>query len=245
MIFGEPLLRHDVVGSTQDIAHDLALGGAVAGTVVTANFQTHGRGRRGHTWYAPPGANVCLTAVAPPVPGPDAWQVALVAGLAVAEGVAETAGVRTHVRFPNDVLVGGAKVAGVLVETVPERDGRVVPLIGLGVNVNIAEFPPEVRAIATSLERVSGVRRDVVSVEQAVLRRLGLCWDEWIYGGLAATLERWKPLHDPAARRTFVLDDTPVSCRVLDLATDGTLSVETPQNVLHRLPAAAIVLGEE
>ena len=245
MIFGEPILRHDVVGSTQDVARDLALNSAAAGTVVTANFQTHGRGRRGRAWYAPAGANVCLTAIAPPVPGADAWQVALVAGLAVAEGIAATAGVRTHVRFPNDVLVGGSKIAGVLVETVAGRDGCVIPLIGLGVNVNIAEFPPEVRAIATSLERVSGVHHDVVSVEQAVLRRLGLCWDEWTYGGLAATLERWKPLHDPEARRLFVLDAVPVPCRVRDLAPDGTLTIETPQSVLHRLPAAAIVFGEE
>lgn len=244
MIFGEPTLRHDAVTSTQDIARNLAANGAPAGTVVTARFQTQGRGRRGRTWYAPPGANVCLTAIAPPIPAPNAWQIALVAGLAVAEAVMSAFHIR--VRFPNDVLLGGAKLAGVLVETLPapEPTGRVVPLIGIGVNVNVAVFEPEVCAGATSLLRATGVPHDVAVVERAVLGRLGLCWDEWEHGGLAATLARWKPLADPDARRTFVLDGRPAVCRLRDLKPDGTLVIETAEGVVHTLPAASILLED-
>lgn len=245
MIFGEPILRRDEVTSTQDVARDLAADGAQAGTVVSAAYQTRGRGRRGHAWYAPPGANVCLTAIAPAVPAEDAWQLALVAGLAVAEAVTKIADVRAALRFPNDITVGGAKLSGVLIEAAPAPNGQVTPLIGIGVNVNIAEFPTEIRAIATSLERLTGVRRDPIAVEKAVLRRLDLCWGEWRHGGLAATLARWKPLVDPEARRTFVLDGQPVVCRLRDLALDGTLTIETPEGVLRDLPAAAVILGEE
>jgi BirA family biotin operon repressor/biotin-[acetyl-CoA-carboxylase] ligase len=242
--FGEPLLRYDVVGSTQDIARDLAARGARAGAVVTARFQTHGRGRRGRVWYAPEGANVCLTAIAPPVAAADAWQISPVAGLAVAEGVNEVASVPARVRFPNDVLAGGLKLAGVLVETMPPADGRVVPLIGIGINVNTAEFPPPVRALATSLFRLTGVGHDVASVETALLRRLGALWQEWEQGGLACLLARWKALLDPGARRTFLMDGRPVVCRVLDLAPDGTVTVQAVAGMVCKIPAAAIVLDD-
>ena len=150
------------------------------------------------------------------------------------------AGIPGRVRFPNDVLVGGAKLAGVLVETTPGERGRVVPLIGIGVNTNVTEFPPEIAA--TSLERATGVRRDVVGVERAVLRRLDLRWRDWERDGLAATLADWKPLLDPHARRTFLLGGAPVVCRVRDLAPDGTLTVETAGGTLRTLPAAAVFL---
>ncbi len=244
MDFASPR-RYDVVASTQDTARELAVGGAPAGTVVAANFQTQGRGRQGRKWYAPPGANVCLTAIAPTIPVASAWQVALVAGLAVCETVIRVADVRARVRFPNDVIVAGAKLAGVLVETLPADKALVIPLIGIGINVNAADFPPEVRAIATTLERVTGIHRDVVSIERALLRHLGLCWDEWIYGGLTATLARWKPLTDPDARRTLVIDGQPTLCRLHDLSPDGTLTLETPDGALQHLPAASVILGDE
>lgn len=242
MTFGAPTFRHDVVESTQDIARERAQNGAAPGTVVAANFQTRGRGRRGRTWFAPPGANVCLTAIGPPVDAPNAWQIALVAGLVVAEAVIQVAGVPARVRFPNDVLVGGAKLAGVLVETTPGTQGSVVPLIGVGVNINVAGFPPEIADAATSLERVTGARRDVLDVEQAVLRRLDLRWRDWERNGLRAILAAWKPLLDPDARRTFLLDGAPTLCRVCDLAPDGTLTVETTDGAIRTLPAAAVFL---
>lgn len=245
MNFGTPTLRYDSVGSTQDIAREMAKNGAPPGTVVTANFQTAGRGRRGRTWFAPPGANVCLTTIAPAVPADAAWQTALVAGLAVAEGVAKAAGVRTQVRFPNDVLVAGSKLAGVLIETAPAVGGGVIPLVGIGVNINIAGFPRELQGTATSLEQVTGLRRDVLTVERAVLEQLDLCWREWEGAGFAATLTRWKPLAATGACRTFRLDGKPAVCRVRDLTPEGALTVETAEGKLCTVPAAAVLLDEE
>lgn len=245
MIIGSPMFRHDVVESTQDVAREMAERGAAPGTVVAANFQTRGRGRRGRTWHAPPGANVCLTVIGPPVSADVAWQIALVAGLAVAEGVAAVAGAPARVRFPNDVLLGPLKLAGVLVETTPGADGEVIPLLGIGVNVNVAEFPPELRDSATSLERATGLRRDVVGVERAVLAALGRRWSEWERDGLAATLARWRPLLASEARRTFLIDGERVACRVRDLAPDGTLTVETDAGVVCELPAVSVFLDED
>lgn len=243
MTFGEPTLRHDVVESTQDVARELARNGATPGTVVAAGYQTRGRGRRGRTWHAPPGANVCLTAIGPPTPASAAWQIALLAGLAVAEAVITVAETPARVRFPNDVLLGASKLAGVLVETV-ERRGALLPLIGIGVNVNVAEFPPEIRERATSLERATGIRRDVIAVERAILDQLDRRWGEWERGGPAAILAAWRALLAPNAPRTFLIENRPVVCRVRDLAPDGTLTVETEQGVLRDLPATSVFLDE-
>ena len=240
-MFGAPILRHHVVGSTQDVARDLAVNGAAPGTVVAARFQTNGRGRRGRVWHAPPGANVCLTAIGPPIAPNVAWQIALVAGLAACEAVRKAASpLDARVRFPNDVTIGGKKVAGVLVETV-----AAVPLIGIGINVRAALLPPEIAVLATSLEAAAGTVFDVAVVETVLLGQLSLAWDEWTWNGFSATLARWKPLTDLEARRTFLLDGCPTRCRVTDLSEDGALTLETDEGAWHKLPASAIILGDD
>lgn len=251
-VFGRPMLRFDTVGSTQDVARDLVRSGTgTPGTVIAAAFQTAGRGRRGRGWFAPEGANVCLTAVGAPVRPADAWQVALVAGLAVAEGVGEVTGgrVRPLLRFPNDVVVGGAKLAGVLVETTPAPDGGgIIPLVGIGVNVNVAAFPPDLEASATSLLRLTGGAAfcDVGAVERAVLGRLGAGWAAWRAENGGGTMrERWRAAADPEARRTFVHGGRPIpGCRVLDLRADGRVLVEMPGGRQAEVSAAAVLLGE-
>lgn len=252
VIFGQPAFRHGTVESTQDIARAQALAGAApAGAIVTARFQTHGRGRQGRAWYAPPDANVCMTVIAPPVALRDAWQTALVAGIAVAEGVMQiAASLRPALRFPNDVLVGGAKLSGVLVETMPSgTPGRVIPLIGIGVNVLAAapdDLPPEVRARAIALESATGgVRYGVSEVEAAVLARLTENWHIWTRGGLAETLPRWRELADPNARRGFELDGRQTLCRIVDLNADGIVTLETESGERHRLPASLVILGDD
>ena len=242
VIFGAIIQRYETVDSTQNVARNLARAGARPGTIVAAAFQTAGRGRRGRTWHAPLGANVCLTAIGPPVALADAWQIAFVAGLAACDAVREIApALDARVRFPNDVIAGGRKLCGVLVETV----GALTPLIGIGINVRAAPLPPEVAAIATSLEAETGAACEVAAVEAVLLRQLTLCWEEWTVGGFAATLARWRPLADPDARRVFVLNGRLASCRVCDIRDDGVALLETPTGAMCRMPAAAVILGEE
>jgi BirA family biotin operon repressor/biotin-[acetyl-CoA-carboxylase] ligase len=197
----------------------------------------------------PPGANVCLTAVGPPV-APDAlWQVALVAGLAVAEAVENVApSVPALLRFPNDVYAAGGKLSGVLVEAVPPRTGAgtgLIPLVGVGVNVQAAPLPPEVADRAVSLEAAGGVSVPVEEVETAILARLTDLWERWRREGVAPVLEAWMARADGQARRTFLLDGTPTRCRVLDIAPDGTVSLEDEAGRRHAIPASRVLLGED
>jgi BirA family biotin operon repressor/biotin-[acetyl-CoA-carboxylase] ligase len=143
-MLGRPRLHLREIDSTNERARALAVAGAPHGTVVTAGAQTAGRGRQGRTWTAPPGSALLLSLVLREI---DAL-LPLRAGLAAAD----LAGPAARVKWPNDVLVGGRKVAGILVEGRPQEGWAVV---GIGVNaaVALADLPPELRDSAGTLGR--------------------------------------------------------------------------------------------
>jgi len=159
--------------STNRYLLDAARSGQSDGLVVVADVQTAGRGRLDRTWEAPPGSSllvsVLLRASSPPAPPAC---VVMAAGLALAEAVAEVAGVAPALKWPNDLVVGDRKLAGLLAET--DDDALVV---GAGCNVNWPEFPPELSATATAcnLEAGRAVDRDALldAYLDALDRRLG------------------------------------------------------------------------
>jgi BirA family biotin operon repressor/biotin-[acetyl-CoA-carboxylase] ligase len=142
---GSPHLHIRVLDSTNTRARELAAAGAPHGTLVTAGEQRAGRGRQGRTWSAPPGRALLSSLVLRDPPR----LLPLLAGVAVAE-VAERAGASAQVKWPNDVLVGGGKLAGILVEGRPQERWAV---LGIGVNVALRpdDFPPELRDTAATL----------------------------------------------------------------------------------------------
>lgn len=144
MTLGRPRLHLREIDSTNERARALAAAGAPHGTVVTAGVQTAGRGRQGRTWTAPPGTALLLSLVVREI---DAL-LPLRAGLAVAD----LAGPAARVKWPNDVLVDGRKVAGILVEARPQEGWAVVG-IGLNASLDVAELPPELRDRAGTLGR--------------------------------------------------------------------------------------------
>jgi BirA family biotin operon repressor/biotin-[acetyl-CoA-carboxylase] ligase len=143
-LLGRPRLHLREVGSAIDVARDLALGGAPHGTLVTAGVQTAGRGRQGRTWSTPPGQALLLALV---VRDPDPL-LPLRAGLAVSD----LAGSRARVKWPNDVLVEGRKVAGVLVEGRPQ-EGWAIAGIGVNAALDLRALPPELQETAGTLGR--------------------------------------------------------------------------------------------
>lgn len=140
------LLVRETAASTNDELRQLAEGGAAEGLVLLALQQTAGRGRRGATWFSPPGESLAFSILLRPEEPKALWpRLALVAGLAVAEA-AESLGPSAGIKWPNDVWIGRRKVAGILVEA-----GKDFAIVGIGFNVNSTDFPPEVAEIATSL----------------------------------------------------------------------------------------------
>lgn len=151
----------DAVTSTNDVALARAAAGAPEGTLITARTQSAGRGRRGRTWFSPVG-NLHLSLVLTPGTG-GAPGIGFAASLAAADAVQVfAAGHNVQVKWPNDVLLDGAKVAGLLIEVVPERPGTLV----LGVGIDVTAAPGGMPYPATSLAAV-GVQTDAAAVRDA------------------------------------------------------------------------------
>lgn len=162
--------------STQRLLDDDAPIGAVAAT----DEQTAGRGRLGRDWIAPPGSSVLASIVLHPgVPTAKLAELSLVAGRACAQALAEVAGVEPEVKWPNDVLIGGRKVAGILAEA---REGRVVLGIGINVLQTAEQLPPRAQHPATSLLLETDRRIPRAEVLAAVLDHLEREHDAWVDG---------------------------------------------------------------
>jgi BirA family biotin operon repressor/biotin-[acetyl-CoA-carboxylase] ligase len=168
--FGRPYTFVERCPSTQRL-----LDGAPEGAVAVAGEQTEGRGRLGRTWHAPAGTSLLFSIVLEPqVAAARLPALSLVAGAAVAEAIEAEAGLRTTVKHPNDVLVGGRKVAGVLAEA---ADGRVV--LGVGVNVSQTEAELPDGALATSLA-LEGATVEPHALLATILERLEARYDRWV-----------------------------------------------------------------
>ena len=174
MSLGTPRLHLRVADSTRDRAKRLAAGGAPHGTLVTAAEQTAGHGRQGRTWSAPAGEALLMSVVL------RRWPELL--PLASAVAVAETIGDDARIKWPNDVLVGDRKVAGILVESRVQEGWAV---LGIGVNVAVREFPEELREIAASLGRPPA---DIEPFLAELLAGL----DRWVAAAPDAVLGAWR-----------------------------------------------------
>jgi BirA family transcriptional regulator, biotin operon repressor / biotin---[acetyl-CoA-carboxylase] ligase len=150
MSFGEPHEHFERIDSTNTRARELAAEGAKHGTIVTAAEQTAGRGRQGRVWTAPPGKALLYSAVVRPLDERH-LMLPLAVPLAVCEAAEELRpGLECGVKWPNDVLVDGRKLAGILVEARPQ-DGWAVVGVGLNLSISPEEFPPDLRATAVSI----------------------------------------------------------------------------------------------
>jgi BirA family biotin operon repressor/biotin-[acetyl-CoA-carboxylase] ligase len=188
---GRPFLWRETCESTQNLlqAQDLP-----EGAVAVAEHQTRGRGRQGRTWVDEPGQSLlCSVLLRPEVPAGRLPQLSVVAGLAVAEAVESVAGIRCLVKWPNDVVHGDRKLAGVLVEA------SEAVICGLGVNVaQPADALPETPwGRATSLHAATGRPHDRALLLVTVLDRLERRYDAWLAGGLA-------PFGDELAARDWL-----------------------------------------
>jgi BirA family biotin operon repressor/biotin-[acetyl-CoA-carboxylase] ligase len=174
--FGHPYLYVEVTPSTQRLLGEEHCEGAVAVT----EEQTEGRGRLGRRWHSPPGVSLLFSILLePPVETARLPELSLVAGEACAGAIAAVTGTMPEIKLPNDVLISGRKVAGILAEA---REGRVV--LGIGVNVNVPEedLPTDVDLPATSLLAETGHEIDRAELLVELLDRLERGYDEWTTG---------------------------------------------------------------
>lgn len=229
---GRTLHAFDSLGSTSEYAFRLATEGAEHGELVVAEQQTAGRGRRGRSWSSPAGKNLYASLVLrPELPPQRAPELTLLGAVAVAETLG-VEGVEARIKWPNDLQVQGRKIAGILTELSAEADRVHFVVLGIGVNLNAeaSDFPPELREDATSVLRLRGTPVDRPAFTARLLRTLEEWLDRHAEEGFAPIRQRWRALSATLGQEILVKSEHRELRGVAeDIDTDGALILRTEQ----------------
>ncbi|MGH9864047.1 MAG: biotin--[acetyl-CoA-carboxylase] ligase, partial [Candidatus Acidiferrales bacterium] len=193
---GTPFAKHIFhffkVDSTNTVAMRLGDEGEAHGTVVVAEEQTSGRGRAGHSWHSEKAAGIYISILVRPQISPMfAPALTLVAGLAAYDAITEESNVLSDIRWPNDVLLKGKKVCGILTEMQAEPDRMHFAVIGIGINVNQPKMPTDLANIATSMRMETGRVHSRLELLARLLRHLDRYYNQFIAEGAAPILRRF------------------------------------------------------
>lgn len=227
-------VRIDCLDETDSTNTDLLAAGragASEGSVIIAEAQRRGRGRLGRSWVSPAGLNLyCSVLLRPSLPPEEVPLLTLVAGVAVADAVAEVAGAGVAIKWPNDVLLGGRKVAGILTEMEVAAARDIFVVVGMGVNLNAGaeHFPPELRDTATSIARSTGrkVEREVFAAH--LLDALDARYESLLREGFSALLPAWSARDALRGQRIQVrAGDEIVDGVACGLSANGRLLLES------------------
>ena len=216
--------------STNDLLKSLASQGAPEGTLVVAHSQTRGRGRLGRSWVSPPGLGLYFSILLrPPLPGPQLAPLTLLAGLAAVEALESLGAGVPALKWPNDLLLKGKKLGGVLCEYLADAP-KPAFILGMGINLNheTAHFPDELQSRAASLFQLTGRRWARREVMPALVESLDREYDRFLAQGPGPMLARWSDRADLSGKRV-VLHRGPVKTPGIARGLDeqGRLLLET------------------
>ncbi|MGH7846918.1 MAG: biotin--[acetyl-CoA-carboxylase] ligase [Candidatus Binatia bacterium] len=235
-IFGRTIHCLDRIDSTNLFARRLAGAGAPEGEIVFAEEQTQGRGRLGRSWFSPRHLNLYFSLLLRPAFAPaQACQITLMAAVALAESLEAVLGEAPEIKWPNDILVAGRKLAGILTESACEGTRIRFVIVGIGVNVNVplASMPEPVRARATSLIEKTGRRWERARLAGLLIQGLERCYKDLTEKGFQEMATRWE--------RYFRLKGTEVEVRMLNQVLRGTaMGIDAEGALIVRDPAGAM-----
>jgi BirA family biotin operon repressor/biotin-[acetyl-CoA-carboxylase] ligase len=240
---GQQAYHFATIGSTQDEARRLAEEGAPEGTLVVAETLGAARGRMGRAYATPPGG-LWFSLLLRPRRSPEAViALSLLSAVGVHLGIEELTGLRPTVRWPNDLLIDGRKIVGILIDMDSEQDVLRHAIAGIGINVNVRprDFPKEVRPIATSLREALG--RDVprVALLQRILEHMEVLYDTYLERGPAPILDAWRALPTILGQRVSVEELR--ECwegTAVDLDDEGALLVRRNDGPVQRVLAGDV-----
>ncbi|MBN1917498.1 MAG: biotin--[acetyl-CoA-carboxylase] ligase [Verrucomicrobia bacterium] len=235
---GRTLWCYRETDSTNDIALDRAVEGAPEGAVVLAEAQRRGRGRFHRTWLSPPGANILASVILRPEVHPNlVSQLVITAAVAAAETLNALYKLDAHIKWPNDVYIGGRKIAGILAELSAEAEQTKHVVIGIGLNVNMtrAQLPRAVRSTATSVHIEIGRTVSRLDVLAEFLARIETGYERWRRDGFAPAKARWVALSSSVGRRVEIVSGTTkLTGLVADLDDDGALILRLDSGLIRK-----------
>jgi BirA family transcriptional regulator, biotin operon repressor / biotin---[acetyl-CoA-carboxylase] ligase len=230
--------------STNMVAFRLADEGADEGTIVVAEAQHRGKGRMGRRWESPPGVNLYTSLIlCPPISPMQAAQLTFLSAVAVARAIAETTSLQPEIKWPNDVLVNGAKVAGLLNEMSAETEKVNFIVLGIGININMRrdQFPDDLRHPATSLALEEG--RDISRLEltRALIAALDDFYDTYLVHGYDPIREEWLSRCTTNGREVRVtFQESAQEGMVMGIDEDGALLVRLHDGRVERVLAGDV-----
>ncbi len=238
-IIGSVIQVFQETTSTNDIIDRMARDGVPEGVVVFAESQTRGRGRLGRVWMSPPRAGLWFSVLLRPDLRPqETTQLTVAAATAVARAIKSQTGVSPDVKWPNDILVRGKKVAGILTELTAELDHVKYVILGIGVDVNqqVSDFPSDLRRLATSLRIETGRAIDRSNLAAAILRELDNDYARISAGQFEAVADEWESLCVTLGHPVEIsLGGRQVRGRAEALDVDGALLIRTQHGRLERI----------
>lgn len=229
---GQTIYFYEETDTTNNRARELALEGAPEGTLVVAEKQTAGRGRRGKVWESPLGTGIWMSLVLRPQIMPaEASVLTLLCGLATVEAIEAETGLSAGIKWPNDILINGKKAVGILTEMDCEMSEVHFVIPGIGINVNTASFPPEIAEIATSLYLECGKTVSRRRLVHKVLERLEEHYETFLRtGSFTAMLEDYRKHCITLGKEVHVLGREPFFAEALDITPEGELLVRRADN---------------
>jgi BirA family biotin operon repressor/biotin-[acetyl-CoA-carboxylase] ligase len=233
------------IDSTNNYAKTLAADGHPEGTVVIAESQSSGRGRRGRQWYSDSGQGIFLSLILrPPLPVNELSRINMAIALAIVDALQEV-GIKSGIKWPNDILIKDRKIAGILTEAITDMDGIEFIVSGIGLNVNtlIEDFPAELRPIVTSVREEAGRMVSRVHLLQILLLKLEQRYQQLISGAFTEILEQVRTWSLVIGRDITIKQLGGITeGRAIDIDNNGFLLVRDGQGNIHHLMSGEVLL---
>jgi len=245
-VIGRDIQVFEQTTSTNDVVEKLARDGVQEGVVVFAESQTKGRGRLGRKWISPERKGLWFSVLLRPDLRPqEATQLTVASATALRRAIAAETGLKPEIKWPNDILIGGKKVAGILTELSAELDRVRHIILGIGVDVNLdaGELPVELRKLATSLKLESGGMISRAELAVAILQALDEDYARIGAGKFAAVADEWEAHCATIGKNVTVrVGDRQIRGRAESLDDDGALLVRSEHGHLERVIGGDVTL---
>ena len=245
-IIGRDIRVFEQTTSTNDVIEKLARDGVREGVVVLAESQTRGRGRLGRKWISPGRKGLWFSVLLRPDLRPqETTQMTVASATALLRAIEAVTGLQLEIKWPNDILIRGKKVAGILTELSAELDRVRHIILGIGVDVNLSagEFPLELRKLATSLRIESGRVVSRAELATTILRELDFDYARICGGGFAKVADEWEAHCKTIGRNvTIQIGERRIRGRAESLDDDGALLLRTEHGHLERVIGGDVTL---
>jgi BirA family biotin operon repressor/biotin-[acetyl-CoA-carboxylase] ligase len=237
--FGKAIKIYDSLESTQDAVYESMLAGAPEGTLILAERQTAGRGRFGRVWHSPPGKGIYMSfLLRPHMPIAQAPQMTLLLSVALCRAIRRETGANATIKWPNDILVDGRKVSGILVETIAEADVVKAMVAGIGISANLSEddFPEELRGKATSLQAATGQAVSREALIAAFFDQLTSLYSLYRTDGFTPIRGLWEALTSTLQGEVSISTPLGVVCgKAEGITNEGALLVKDEMGKTHTM----------